>query len=201
MVAGLGSSALAGGASAANSMGPIDMSGVSIDNFGVVDGHIYRGARPGKSGYGELASIGVTTVIDLRGEAKGSDRQSAEAAGLKYVSIPMQDHGTPTDEEAATFLRAIDKAGSEKVYVHCAGGRHRTGSMIAVYRVAKDGWSLGEAYGEMLKYDFYTRNGHKGYKTYVEDYYRRMTSDPSSVPVAYKGSNGDSLATAPVAGN
>ncbi len=183
MVMGLGITALAGGAAgvvgAANSMGPIDVRGVSISNFGVVDGHIYRGAKPGKSGYGELASIGVTTVIDLRGEAKDGDRRQAEAAGLRYVSIPMKDHGTPTDAEAAAFLQAIDAAASDKVYVHCAGGRHRTGSMIAVYRMARDGWTLDQAYDEMLKYDFYTSNGHEGYKTYVEDYARRITADAS----------------------
>jgi hypothetical protein len=60
--------------------------------------------------------------------------------------------------------------------------------MIAVYRMAKDGWTIDQAYDEMLKYDFYTGGGHEGYKTYVEDYYRRMTGDPSSVPVAYTAS-------------
>ena len=41
------------------------------------------------------------------------------------------------------------------------------------------------AYKEMLAYDFYTSGGHEGFKTYVDNYYHRMTSDPSSVPVAY----------------
>lgn len=189
MVAGLAGSVFAGSpVTSVNSMGPMDLSGISISNFGVVDGHIYRGAKPGKSGYGELASIGIRTVIDLRGEAKDSDRQLAEAAGLQYVSIPMENRGTPTDQESAAFLGAINAAGNDKVYVHCAGGRHRTGSMIAVYRMAKDGWTIDQAYDEMLKYDFYTSGGHEGYKTYVEDYYRRMTGDPSSVPVAYTAS-------------
>jgi protein tyrosine/serine phosphatase len=69
--------------------------------------------------------------------------------------------------------------------VHCAGGRHRTGATIAVYRMAKQGWSAEAAYREMKAYDFYTRWGHGGYKTYVFDYYKRMQEAPSSVPAAY----------------
>jgi protein tyrosine/serine phosphatase len=181
----LGFAALAGTPGAADSMGPTNLPGISIDNFGVVDGHIYRGAKPGKSGYAELAAFGIKEVIDLRGEAKSGDRQLAEAAGLKYVSIPMEDHSTPTDDESAAFLKAVGEANGDKVYVHCAGGRHRTGSMIAVYRMVQDGWTIDQAYDEMLKYDFYTSNGHGGYKTYVEDFFRRKTANPTSVPAAY----------------
>jgi tyrosine-protein phosphatase SIW14 len=169
----------------ANSMGPLNLSGVDIDNFGVVDGRIYRGEQPASDQYSTLAALGVKTVIDLREDAKSSSRASAEAAGLRYINIPIDGHGTPTDEQARTFVEAATNAENGAVYVHCAGGRHRTGSMIAVYRMAIDGWSLDKAYNEMLAYDFYTSNGHKGFKTYVEDYFKRMTADPASVPVAF----------------
>jgi tyrosine-protein phosphatase SIW14 len=170
----------------ANSMGPLELSGIELDNFGVVDGRIYRGEQPKKDEYSALAALGVRTVIDLREDAKSTSRASAEAAGLRYINIPIDGHGTPTDEQARIFVEAATNAENGSVYVHCAGGRHRTGSMIAVYRMAINGWTIEKAYDEMLAYDFYTSNGHKGFKTYVEDYFERMTADPTSVPVAFK---------------
>lgn len=157
----------------ANSMGPLDLPGISIKNFGVVDGHIYRGGQPSKDEYRQLAALGVRTVIDLRLDAKKKAKEMAEEAGLTYVNIPIDDHSKPTDEQTATFLKMIDSA-SGPVYVHCAGGRHRTGSMIAVYRMTHDGWNIDQAYQEMLNYDFYTRWGHEGFKTFVYDYYENM---------------------------
>ena len=35
----------------ADSMGPLDLPGISIKNFGVVDGRIYRGGQPNKDEY------------------------------------------------------------------------------------------------------------------------------------------------------
>src|SRR5262245_44211999 len=109
-----------------NSLGPMLLEGISLSNFGVVDGRLYRGEQPGKQDYAALASIGVKTIIDLREDAKSTSRGLAEAAGLKYINIPIDGHGTPSDENAAAFLKAVEDESNGPVYVHCAGGRHRT---------------------------------------------------------------------------
>jgi protein-tyrosine phosphatase len=168
-----------------SSMHPISLQNISISNFGVVDGRIYRGEQPGKRDYSALASIGVKTIIDLRDDAMASSARYAKNAGLNYVNIAIDGHGMPTDAEAAAFLKIVNDPSSGVVYVHCAGGRHRTGSMIAVYRMTEDGWTVDQAYKEMLAYDFYTGGGHEGFKTYVFDYFKRMTSAPSTVPAVY----------------
>jgi protein tyrosine phosphatase (PTP) superfamily phosphohydrolase (DUF442 family) len=169
---------------ATDSFGPLRSAGIDLENFGIVDGRIYRGAQPGRDDYRALAALGVTTVIDLRLDAKSRARGDAEAAGLKYVNIAIDDHGQPTDSDVMAFLNALDESPSGMVYVHCAGGRHRTGSMIAIYRMVRDGWTLDRAYREMLAYDFYTRLGHQGFKSFVDDYWQRMNADPASVPAA-----------------
>src|SRR6185369_5904851 len=115
-------------ASHRSSMGPLRLSGISISNFGVVDGRIFRGAQPSGSDYSDLKAIGVDTIIDLREDARKVSRTSAEAAGLKYINVPVVDKQTPTDENAAAFLKAVTDPANGGVYVHCAGGRHRTGS-------------------------------------------------------------------------
>lgn len=169
----------------ANSMRPINVAGIDIKNFGVVDGHIYRGNQPSKSDYQCLKALGVSTIVDLRDDAKSSARRDAEAAGLKYVNIPMDDRDKPYDTQVATFLAAVTDPANGNCYVHCVGGRHRTGATIAIYRIAVEGWTADAAFAEMESYDFYSRWGHKAYKSYVYDYYARMKADPSSVPLAY----------------
>jgi len=171
-----------------SSMKPISVPGVSIDNFGVVDGYIYRGEQPVGKDYAALAAIGVKTIIDLRADALSRSARDAKAAGLNYINIPIDGHASPTDAQAGQFLKDVKNPDLGVIYVHCAGGRHRTGSMIAIYRMAEDGWTADKAYQEMLAYDFYTSGGHGGFKTYVFDYYNRMISRPSSVPVAYSPS-------------
>jgi protein tyrosine/serine phosphatase len=163
-----------------NSNGPILMPGVELDNLGVVDGRIYRGEQPKREDFAALAKIGVKTIIDLRADARSASRTEAEAAGLKYINIPIRNGGTPNDDQAAAFMKAVEDPANGVVYVHCAGGRHRTGSMLAVYRMLHDNWTVEQAYDEMLAYDFYTRNGHKGFKTFVFDFDQRRAASPAT---------------------
>ena len=187
----LGALAYPGGAPIVDSMGPVEIGQVDIDNFGVVDGRIYRGAQPEEDEYRELAAIGVTTVVDLRSDAEGYARAEAERAGLEYVNIPLKSTSRPSDAAVRTFLETLDrtfaKGAGSKAYVHCAGGRHRTGSMIGVYRLARNGWTADRAYAEMKAYDYYKALFlFAAHKNYVFDYYERMQRDPASVPVAYR---------------
>jgi protein tyrosine/serine phosphatase len=171
-----------------DTMKPIAIPGFDLENFGVVDGRIFRGRQPKAQDYERLAELGVTTIVDLRDDAEEYAKHAAEAAGLVYVNIPIDAHSTPKDTDFVKFLEAIDATGvrnpNGKAYVHCAGGRHRTGSMVGTYRLVRNGWSADQAYREMKAYDYYSRWGHGGHKDFVYDYYTRMTKDPKSVPVA-----------------
>jgi protein tyrosine phosphatase (PTP) superfamily phosphohydrolase (DUF442 family) len=120
--------AITGVSTPVDSFGPLRAAEIDLDNFGIVDGRIYRGAQPDRDDYQALARLGETTIIDLRLDAKSSFRRDAEAAGLRYVNIAIDDHGQPTDRDVTVFLNALDESPSAKVYVHCAAGRHRTGS-------------------------------------------------------------------------
>ena len=55
--------------------------------------------------------------------------------------------GADSRHEIAAFMTAVDEEGA--VYVHCVGGRHRTGVMTAVYRMMKDGLTADQAFKEM----------------------------------------------------
>jgi len=147
---------------------------IGISNFGQMDERFFRGGRPGKSDFATLKAIGVDTIIDLTDNSP-EEQGLAQAAGLKYVNVAIKDKSYPTDEAVALFLKTVNDPATGKFYVHCAGGRHRTGDMAAVYRFA-EGWDYDKVYQEMLNYDFYTSNGHQKALDFVQDYSKKVVA-------------------------
>ena len=66
---------------------------------------------------------------------------------------PMIEKKYPRPEWGRAFMKTVDDPSTGKFFVHCAGGRHRTGSMGAVYRFEKYGWGYEQAYAEMKQFD------------------------------------------------
>ncbi|MFN2491579.1 MAG: tyrosine-protein phosphatase [Pyrinomonadaceae bacterium] len=151
--------------------------GIKISNFGQMDENFYRGARPKPEDFQKLAALGIKTVIDLTDNSKEREQPAVEAAGMRYINIPIVDRAYPTIDQANEFLRVTGDPATGKFYVHCAGGRHRTGVMAAVYRFNHDKWNYDQAYAEMLQYDFYTSNGHGKQLTFVKDYWQQFQAN------------------------
>ncbi|HEV8429271.1 MAG TPA: tyrosine-protein phosphatase [Pyrinomonadaceae bacterium] len=147
-----------------------DVSTVTIKNFGQMDDRFFRGAQPKENDYQQLAALGIKTVIDLQDEPRAYEKQNVEALGMTYINIPMSDKDYPESAKVDQFLKLVDDPATGKFYVHCAGGRHRTGVMGAVYRFNRYNWNYDQVYAEMKKYDFYTRWGHGDMKKFVHDY-------------------------------
>ncbi|MEP6570233.1 MAG: hypothetical protein ABJC10_10700 [Acidobacteriota bacterium] len=161
---------------------------VKIDNFGQMDERFYRGARPDKNDYPALAALGIKTIIDLTDNSRSYEQPAVEAAGLRYVNIPIADKSYPSVGSVNAFLKAVDDPATGKFFVHCAGGRHRTGIMGAVYRFNHDHWNFDQVYAEMLQYDFYTGNGHGKQKDFVQDYWQQFQASHAKAAVAATGS-------------
>jgi tyrosine-protein phosphatase SIW14 len=153
-----------------------DLSNVKIKNFGQMDERFYRGAQPKEKDYESLKALGINTVIDLQAKPKEYEKRMVESLGMRYVNIPMETKTYPTNEQVEAFMKLVDDPTIGKFYVHCAGGRHRTGAMGAVYRFTKYNWNFDQVYAEMKKFDFYTSWGHGDYKDFVKDYWTRMQS-------------------------
>jgi protein tyrosine/serine phosphatase len=147
---------------------------IKIDNFGQMDEHFYRGSRPKSEDFKNLAALGIKTVIDLTDNSREREQPAVEAAGMRYVNIAIVDKKNPSMEQISEFLKVTDDPATGKFYVHCAGGRHRTGVMAAVYRFNHDHWNYDQAYAEMKQYDFYTSNGHGGQLDFVRDYWQQF---------------------------
>jgi protein tyrosine/serine phosphatase len=151
---------------------PSSSSPVDIDNFGQVSATYYRGAQPSGHDYAALAALGVKTVINLASDDATPDEQAlSEQAGMKYVQIPMTTHQAPTAAQQAQFLQIVNDPANQPVYVHCVGGRHRTGVMTALYRITQNGWTGDRAFQEMKQYKFGADFLHPEFKAFVYDYH------------------------------
>lgn len=151
-------------------------SNVKIKNFGQIDEHFYRGARPSENDLKALAAMGIKTVIDLTDNSREVEQPAAEAAGLRYINIPMKDKSYPDMAQIQEFLKVANDPETGKFFVHCAGGRHRTGVVGAVYRFNKYGWNLEQVMNEMYRFDFGSGFGHGKQKDFVKNYWQEFQS-------------------------
>jgi tyrosine-protein phosphatase SIW14 len=157
---------------------------VHIDNFGQVSSTYYRGAQPKGHDYADLAAIGVKTLVNLTGgDTDPQEPVLARSAGLAYFQIPMTTREIPTAAQVAEFLKIVNDPANQPVYVHCVGGRHRTGVMTAVYRLTHDAWTADRAFSEMKQYKFGADFLHPEFKTFVYDYAAELAH---AAPVATK---------------
>src|SRR5688500_582155 len=124
-------------------------SNIKVKNFGQMDERFYRGAQPKPEDYKALAALGIQTIVDLRNDPQDYAKAAAEAAGMKYGNIARSDKKRPQDEPIDTFLSLVNDTASGAFYVHCAGGRHRTGVMGAMYRFNHNQWNYDQVYKEM----------------------------------------------------
>jgi protein tyrosine/serine phosphatase len=155
-------------ASAAPPSSTAAIASIHIDNFGRIDSNYYRGGQPSGHDYADLAALGVKTVINLTSDdATADEKTMTEGAGMTYFQIPMTTRVPPTVAQLTQFLNIVNDPAKQPVYVHCVGGRHRTGVMTAAYRITNNGWSADQAFNEMKQYKFGADFLHPEFKQFV----------------------------------
>ena len=157
-------------------------SATTIKNFGKVNENYYRGSQPSQVQMEELKRLGVKTVIDLRKDKVTSAGEWASRAGLQYFNITMKPSTAATDEQTTHFLNLVSDPANWPVYVHCKGGRHRTGALTAIYRITRDGWTAAQAWEEMKAYDFNDGlfGGPGAQKKFVFNFYQQRVANAAS---------------------
>lgn len=153
----------------------------ALKNFGKLNENYYRGSQPKDNEFVRLKAIGIKTVIDLRRDFDPDEPEQVLRAGMQYFNIPLKSSKPATTEQTEYFLKLVNDPNNWPVYVHCKGGRHRTGALTAIYRITHDGWNADQAYKEMTEFDF--NNGFFGgpsaQKKFVYSYYEQHAASKS----------------------
>lgn len=154
-----------------------------LPNAGKINDSLFRGAQPRTEGFQQLKSLGVTTIVDLRGEDQAKlvwERKQAESVGIRFVNIPVSGWSPPTNDQVAEFL-SLFRDSHEKVFVHCRFGDDRTGVFVATYRMTHDHWPPSEAVKEMYFFGF---NGfwHPAMKSFIRDFPEKLKTAPALAP-------------------
>lgn len=139
----------------------------------VEPGWLIRSAQPG---VGDLARLkeeeGLGTIICLRGKEERKVAEWAAANGVKVISLQLWSKLPPREEQVGIFFDIMRGATVElsryqdviletvnvdrpalrfplPVLLHCESGADRTGVMVALYRIAFQGFTVEHAKREM----------------------------------------------------
>jgi protein tyrosine phosphatase (PTP) superfamily phosphohydrolase (DUF442 family) len=137
-----------------------------VTNFGRVTELYFRGGTVTTLGISHLAEMGVRTIIDLRDKDSPGEPEAAARNGVRYFRFPMNGKVTPDDKEVNEILSIIQNARAP-VYVHCSAGKHRAGTIAALYRIRVQGWSQRQAWREEQFYGFGSPDQHPKLFDYV----------------------------------
>ena len=145
-----------------------------LPKFEQVNEKLFRGGQPRPGALLRLRELGIDTVINLRG---ASDRTRAEgeearALGLNYFNVSLPNWGRPQDERVRRILMIINAPQNGRVFVHCKDGVDRTGTIVALHRITREGWNTSDALAEaeqrgMRRIQIWMRD-------YAEDYAHRV---------------------------
>lgn len=138
----------------------------------VRDGFFYRVAQPTELSLRYLIEDQrVRTVISLQlyrptlkqglydpGRPSGqTEGDFVRKLGAQYLEWPQGQEKCwpwPTPWMFEEFFRVLDDPANRPVVVHCMGGRHRTGTLAALFRLEYDRWSAEKTLAEMYGFQF-----------------------------------------------
>jgi tyrosine-protein phosphatase SIW14 len=150
----------------------------------VTEGKMYRCGQLTAAGFAEVFQrYGIKTLINLQDEdpdpevGKGcNESELCRQLGVRYQWLPPQlvPEGEPVTIEK--FLEICDDKNAYPIMLHCKAGLHRTGTMVAFYRIEYEGWSADAAIQELLTCGFSLKQGttkNPYIKNYLLDYQPR----------------------------
>ncbi len=142
-------------------------------------GKLYRSGCLTADGFEDaIKRYGIRTVLNLQEEAPDPDLEAnifspatekesdlCKRLGVKYEYLQVDllpPNTVPPDRPRSidAFLALLDDPKNYPVLVHCRAGLHRTGVLVAMYRMEYDGWSSHEALEELRSHGFGRSNSY-----------------------------------------
>lgn len=134
----------------------------------VTPGKVYRSGQMTAEGFVEAVErYKIRTILNLQDEYPDPDVQQrfwsdetvketalCRQLGVRYLFMPpdlISRRLIPAQRPEAIdrLLAVLDDPASYPVLLHCKAGLHRTGVMVAVYRMEYEGWSPEQAIREL----------------------------------------------------
>ena len=154
-------------------------------------GVLYRSGCLTVAGFKDaVASLGIKTIINLQDEwpdpnvrnsyfdtSTTSEIQLCKTLGVHYIYLPpdlISRRKVESERPQAIdqFLAIMDNPANYPVLIHCKAGLHRTGVMVAVFRMEYSGWSPLAALKELKDNGFGEWAGGAD-NDYIEQYITR----------------------------
>ncbi|MCG3128902.1 MAG: hypothetical protein CHACPFDD_03798 [Phycisphaerae bacterium] len=85
----------------------------------------------------------------LRGQWFARERDFCQHAGIRFVHMPFTDQAAPPADLFDRFIDLLRQPDSAPALVHCEQGIHRTGVLVAAYRVALERAALSVVLNEL----------------------------------------------------
>ncbi|KAI4192981.1 MAG: hypothetical protein LQ350_008512 [Teloschistes chrysophthalmus] len=137
--------------------GPPSPTSGLVTNFAQVAPGIYRSSFPMSGNFAHLRSLGLKTILTLVPEEYPSDNVTfMQENGIQHFQIPIPAHKSPAVkiplQNIANALDILQNPMMHPVLIHCNKGKHRTGCVVACYRMIADGWGTDAVITEYRKY-------------------------------------------------
>lgn len=161
-------------------------------NFRVVeDGVLYRSGQLTPAGLAAVIDdYGIKTVVSLRTsrDPGGPNPDAWEedvcaARKLTHLRLIPKVWGAdekgeiPADANVRRFVDVTADPANHPVLVHCFAGIHRTGTLVAVFRMERHRWPSDRAIDEMEFCGFDPEDMHEHIEGYLRNYRPRWQRD------------------------
>ncbi len=128
----------------------------STPHFRVVRvGHLLASGQPTPQQLSDIVGrCGIKCVVNLREEISREslhqERDWCDRHHVRFVHLPVS-YSRLDPQEWTNLASVLEDPACQPVLVHCRSGLHRTGMVIACYRMSMERWSLRQARSEMQR--------------------------------------------------